>query len=151
MTPTKVLDGTAGALKAAHVAAYVYGRSSADWSALTRAGLAFLVERAKLGRTTSYTELNSALARRTGVQPFDFSRADERAAMGHFLGLIVDETFPRTGLMISAIVLYLDENDAGSGFYALATELGLLPPRASRDQKFDFWADQVKSVYQHYK
>ncbi len=71
--------------------------------------------------------------------------------MGHFLGLIVDETFPRTGLMISAIVLYLDENDAGSGFYALATELGLLPPRASRDQKFDFWADQVKSVYQHYK
>lgn len=128
-----------------------YGRTSGEWTSLTSACSAFLVERAKLGRTTSYTELNAALTRRTGLRPFDFSRADERAAMGHLLGLVVNETFPTTGLMLSAIVLYLDENDAGTGFYALATELKLLPSRATDAQKLDFWAGQVKAVYEHFQ
>lgn len=128
----------------------VYGRDDEDWNDLTRVGLAFLVTRAKLGRPTSYTELNTTLVQRTGLRPFDFSRADERAAVGHLLGLIVERTFPVTGLMISALVLYLGENDAGSGFYALATDLGLLPARASEDEKFDFWAAQVTALYAYY-
>jgi hypothetical protein len=128
----------------------VYGRVDEDWNDLTRAGLAFLIERAKLGRTTSYTELNTTLAQRTGLRPFDFSRADERAAMGHLLGLIVERVFPQTGLMISALVIYLGENDAGSGFYAFATDLGLLPARPSDDEKFDFWVSQVTALYAHY-
>jgi hypothetical protein len=128
----------------------VYGREDEDWNDLTRVGLGFLVERAKLGRPTSYTELNTTLTQRTGLRPFDFSRADERAAMGHLLGLIVERSFPLTGLMISALVMYLGENDAGSGFYVLATDLGLLPARASEDEKFDFWIGQVNGLYAHY-
>ena len=56
------------------------------WDQLADAGLAFLVERARLGKLTSYTELNATLERRTGLSGFDFGRADERAAMGHLLG-----------------------------------------------------------------
>jgi hypothetical protein len=132
------------------VAGDLWGRSADDWDALVRAGLAFLVEQAKLNRYTTYTELDAVLVRRTGLRGFDFNRDDDRAAMGHLLGAIVDATFPRTGLMISAIVLYLNENNAGTGFYALAKDLGLLPPHASETEKEEFWVSQVKAVYKHF-
>jgi len=35
----------------------------------------FLLERARLQKLTSYTELNATLVRRTGLPGFDFSRA----------------------------------------------------------------------------
>ena len=105
----------------------MYNRDEQAWDELTAAGLGFLIERARLERVTSYTELNAALVGRTGQAGFDFDNASERAAMGHLLGLIVGENLPETGLMISALVHYLDQNDAGPGFYSLAVELGLLP------------------------
>ena len=67
----------------------MYGRDDDTWSKLKEARRTFLIERARLNRTTSYTELNAALERRTGLQGFDFTHADERAAMGHLLYLIV--------------------------------------------------------------
>jgi hypothetical protein len=132
------------------VAVAFYGRDDLIWDELARVGLEFLVERARLGKLTSYTEFNATLVRRAGVPGFDFSRADERAAMGHLLYLIVELNRPVTGLMISALVSYLDANDAGSGFYGYAQELGLLPRNASAMQKLDFWARQVKALYEYY-
>lgn len=128
----------------------MYARDEQEWDQLATAGLAFLIERARLRKTTSYTELNATLTRRTHVRGFDFGRPDERAAMGHLLGLIVERNYPRTKLMISALVLYLDENDAGSGFYGLAQQLGLLRPGANKDEKLDFWQDQVKKLQTFY-
>ena len=104
----------------------MYGRD--DWDKLADAALAFLVERARLEMLTSYTELNASLERRTGLQGFDLARADERAATGHLLYLIVERNRPATKRMISALVTYLGANDADSGFYALAQELAGLPP-----------------------
>ena len=40
-----------------------FGRDHADWDLLAEAGEAFLIERARLGRLTSYTELNAVLER----------------------------------------------------------------------------------------
>ncbi len=54
----------------------MYGRDEGDWEQLADAGLAFLVERARLRKLTSYTELNATLVRRTGLPGFDFGRAD---------------------------------------------------------------------------
>jgi hypothetical protein len=88
--------------------------------------------------------------RRTGLPGFDFSRADERAAMGRLLYLIVELNRPATGLMISALVSYLDANDAGSGFYGYAQDLGMLPRNASAMQKLEFWAGQVKALHEYY-
>ena len=70
--------------------------------------------------------------------------------MGHLLGLAVERTLSHVGAMISAIVIYLNANDAGPGFYALAIELGMLPSRPSPRQKEAFWADQVGRVLAHY-
>ncbi len=53
-------------------------RSDATWYA----GEAFLIERARLGRLTSYTALNATLERRTGLCRFDFGLQADRAAMG---------------------------------------------------------------------
>jgi len=128
----------------------MYGRDQATWDRLCEAGLPFLIERARLERPTSYTELNTVLVRRTGTAGFDFERGDERAAMGYLLGLIVARNRPTTGLMISALVTYLDQNDAGPGFYTLARQLGLLPRGASSSAKFDFWLLQVKALYEYY-
>ncbi|MER5820926.1 hypothetical protein [Streptomyces mirabilis] len=131
-----------------------YGRADSEWDLLVDAGRDFLVERAKLGKVTSYTELNVTLARRTGYRTFDFERADERAAMGHLLGLIVEldqASAPSDPpLMLSALVNYLDTNDAGPGFYQLAKELQLLPMSASKDEKFSFWIKQMKQLYERY-
>lgn len=128
----------------------LYGRDDLAWDELARAGLEFLLERARLEKLTSYTELNATLIRRTGLPGFDFSRADERAAMGHLLYLIVELNRPETGLMISALVSYLDANDAGSGFYAYAQDLGMLQRNPSAMQKLEFWSGQVKVLYEYY-
>ena len=100
------------------------GRDEQEWDQLIQAGHQFLLERAKAQRTTAYTELNAVLHRRTGLREFDFSHTEERAAIGHLLGQIVArdrEQYPRQ--MISALVIYLNVNDAGSGFYQLAQDL----------------------------
>lgn len=128
----------------------LYGRDELVWDQLAEAGLAFLIERARSARLTSYTNLNITLIERTGLPGFDFSRADERAAMGHLLGLMVELNRPATNLMISALVCYLDANHPGSGFYTLAQELGVLSRQASAQQKLDFWVGQVRALHEYY-
>lgn len=148
-----VMKVAAGMKKAADTETMAFGRDQTDWDLLAEAGEAFLVERARLGRLTSYTELNATLERRTGLRRFDFGLQADRAAMGHLLGLIVVErNRPVTGLMISALVIYLDGNDAGSGFYKLAQDLGELPPGAlSSRVKEEFWVGQVKALHARYR
>jgi hypothetical protein len=53
-------------------------------------------------------------------------------------------------LPISALVTYLDANDAGTRFYAFAQELGELPRNASAQARLEFWVGQVNALYQHY-
>lgn len=127
-----------------------YGRRDEEWEELISTGRTFLEERARLEKTTSYTEMNAVLAKRTSVRAFDFEREDERAAMGNLLGSIVEETYPDTGVMLSALVQYLNQNDAGPGFFELAKSLRLLPPNADADGKLEFWSGQVKAVHAYY-
>ena len=112
------------------LACRAFGRDDEQWDELVRAGKIFLRERAELGRDTSYTEMSVTLARRTGYPAFDFSQQIERAGMGYLLGRIVQETYDEIGAMVSSLVIYLDANDAGPGFYQLAQEMGLLPRNA---------------------
>jgi hypothetical protein len=127
----------------------MYGRSDAAWDELASAGSTFLVERARLRTVTTYTETNSVPARRTGLPGFDFGQADERAAMGHLLGLIVARDYPESGLMISALVHYLGANDAGPGFHTLVQQLGLLPQGSSAAARLEFRIGQVNSLDLH--
>ncbi|GAB3169149.1 hypothetical protein FHX75_12661 [Micromonospora palomenae] len=128
----------------------LYGRDDETWERLATAGLDFLIERARIGDPTTYTELNATLVHRTGIPGFNFDREDERAAIGRLLGMIVERNYPTTGLMISALVRYLDANDAGPGFYALATQLGLLGRNPSKSAKMEFWVAQLRALHQYY-
>ena len=106
-----------------------YGRDQAEWDLLTRVGEQFLIERARLGRLTSYTGLNVPLERLAGLRPVDFGMQPRRAAMDSLFGLIVRErNRPVTHLMISALVIYLHDNVAGSGFDKLAHDLETFHP-----------------------
>ena len=64
----------------------IFGRDESEWDVLAAAGEEFLIERARLGRYTSYTELNarssgapasaaSTLNRRLSGLPWDTSSA----------------------------------------------------------------------------
>lgn len=127
-----------------------YGRDDSEWDDLVRVGQAFLVERARLRKVTSYTEMNTTLARRTGARPFDFEQDGERGAMGALLEAIGERNRPESGVMITALVNYLDENDAGPGFYVYAQRIGFLRKGATADERLDFWVSQVGAVHAHY-
>jgi hypothetical protein len=101
----------------------MYDRAETEWAALEAAGWDFLRDRARKPRPiTSYAEMSAVLARRTGQPPWDFELQADRAAMGEPLGPLADRSFAETkkrpggGLMISALYMYLDQNDVGPGF-----------------------------------
>ncbi|WP_255951134.1 hypothetical protein [Streptomyces odontomachi] len=127
-----------------------YGRPDSEWDELTDAGREFLIEVARRRAFTTYTDLNTALVQRTGCRPFDFAGPGGRAAIGHLLGLIVtrdQDLDPQDPpVMLSALVIYQGGNDAGTGFYQLAKELGLLSMGASKDERDVFWTEQVKRL-----
>ncbi len=126
-----------------------YGRTDKEWDALDQTGWEFLVSQALLQRTTSYTEMNTVLARRTGIREFDFDLDGERHAMGELLGQLSERSFGQARLLISVLVQYLNANDAGPGFYDLAQRKKLLRPHPSPDQKLTFWVEHVKAVCAH--
>jgi hypothetical protein len=51
--------------------------------------------------------------------------------------------------LISALVHYLGGKDAGTGFYAQALQLGLLPKDPTRPAKDEFGVSQVASVHRY--
>lgn len=127
-----------------------YGRSDEEWTTLAGATKAFLLERAALRLTTSYTELNTVLARRTHLARFDFDLDSERAALGELLGQVSEDTVVEAGgLLISALVQYLNANDAGPGFYVLARQRGLPVPGRLEDRQI-FWAGHVGALHDLY-
>jgi hypothetical protein len=121
----------------------MYGREDAEWQQLIAAGTQFLDECARSGRLTWYSEFNGELVERTGARAFDFALERDRAAVGHLLGQIVEHDFPTRGFMLSAVVKYSDTNDAGSGFYKLAQQMGLLKPGTDR---LMFWTEQLRGL-----
>jgi hypothetical protein len=46
---------------------------------------------------------------------------------------------------------YLNQNDAGSGFYKLAEPNGDLPKGSNEDQRLGFWTNEVKAIHDHYR
>lgn len=123
----------------------MYGRDDGEWADLVAATTEILDEVVSRRALTNYTDLNAELTRRTGLRGFDLADASERAAMGHLLGRVVAEDYPRRGFMLSAVVIYTGGNDPGTGFYALARQMGLMP--AAGGDKDTFWATQIGGLF----
>jgi hypothetical protein len=111
--------------------------------------LRFCRIKGRLRRVTKYSDVNSAIAR-CGHVPFDCGVESDRTAIGAVVGEVTQRAIGDTGVMLSSIVAYLDRNDAGPGFYALAVQLGLLANTATADDKLAFWSGQVGKVHDRY-
>lgn len=124
-----------------------------DWERWVEGIIEFLSERARLERQTSYTEVNAVVSRRWDLAPLDFDNPRDRSAMSHMLREVVIRFQQQSGtnLMLTSIVIYLNENGPGAGFYALAVELGLLRRGATADQQLEFWIERVTAVFDHFK
>src|SRR5258708_21899076 len=127
----------------------MFDRGDDEWNAIVTDTQAFLEDQARLRRVTSYTDVNTALAA-AGHKPFDFSTQRDRSAVGSVLGDVVNRTIGGTGVMLSAIVAYIDRNDAGPGFFSLAVQLGDLPSTATQDAKLLFRSTQVPTLHDLY-
>jgi hypothetical protein len=135
----------------------MYGRTEHEWQQLEQAGWDFLKERAAERRgdatddpTVSYSDANEELAARTGQPPFDFGQQADRAAMGYLLGRISrHRSWPGSRLLISALVRYQDEADAGPGFFNLARDVGLIHGPLSGLEQLEFWLRHVRQVQAH--
>jgi hypothetical protein len=134
----------------------MYGRTEVEWADLEAAGWDFLFSRARQPYpVTTYTEVNAVLAHRTGQPPWNFDLQKDRAAMGELLGRLANRSCAETkdhpggGLMISALCMYLDQNEVGRGFYGKAVKLQLIPSeRLPTDVKDAFWIKQMNGVAQ---
>lgn len=115
----------------------MFGRSDDEWDILLDNAITILKKEAGRRGMTSYSKLNTELVRQTGQPAFEFSLERDRTAMGRLLGRVVEQTRAENGGMLSALVTYIDGTDPGPGFFKLATHLGLLPPSATKEDKFD--------------
>jgi hypothetical protein len=89
-------------------------------------------------------------AARTGLPKFDFDQQADRAAMGYLLGRISrNRSWPAARLLISALVRYQGEADAGPGFFNLARDVGLIHGPLSDLQRLEFWLRHVRQVQAH--
>ncbi|WP_218105335.1 hypothetical protein [Micromonospora rhizosphaerae] len=52
---------------------------------------------------------------------------------------------------MSALVIYLDANDAGPGFYQLARDMGLLHKGAWKQAREALWIQQVRGTFDHFR
>lgn len=125
-------------------------RTPDQWQELVDAATKSLTRTARLKRLSNYTDLNRDIAAQTGQTAFDFSSPEGRNAMGQILADVVEETYSDKGVMLSALVPYVDSNRPGGGFYHLAVNMGLLDKDASAEEKEEFWYTQVKKVYEAY-
>lgn len=126
------------------------GRTPDQWQQLVATAIKSLSRTARLKRLSSYTDLNRDIAAQTGQPGFDFTSPEGRNAMGNLLADVVQETYPDRGVMLSALVPYVDANRPGGGFYSLAASLGLLDRNASAEEKEAFWYSHVEDVYEAY-
>jgi len=126
-------------------------RGGVPWVDLVSAATEVLAKVAKRQSMISYKELSSELSRKTGAVPFDFEVAHERSEFGKLLGEVVQNTFERSGHIISSIVIYQHTNEPGPGFYSLAERMRLLRSGASSQERLAFWTGEVSAVHDFYR
>ncbi|MCL5111112.1 MAG: hypothetical protein M1401_20030 [Chloroflexi bacterium] len=95
------------------------------------------------------TARNQSLVNYGEIAPLaglDLDSQEDRNTLGRLLGEISTFEHSQRRPMLSAVVVYLDANAPGPGFYKLARELGLL---AGHDpvSELEFYIRELRSVY----
>ncbi|MCC3296825.1 hypothetical protein [Arthrobacter caoxuetaonis] len=129
----------------------MFGRTEVEWQQLQQAAETYLTSVARSRGMTDYSQLNRELTRATGQAPFDFSREADRTAVGRLLGEVSRRSHLEHGVMLSALVTHKNSTNEGAGFYKLAAELGVMPPKPTSDQKLQVMIEQVNKVHATYR
>ena len=124
-----------------------HGRDDLEWEQLRHAAADEMRELARRRDLTTYGALNTRLAEVTGWPVFDLETEGGRHALGQLLGDVTREDYPTSGVLLSALCTHKGGNDVGGGFFELATQLGLLPPRSSKERHDELWVSSVSAVY----
>ena len=108
---------------------------------------------AAVGRTAkdfiTYSQLVEGvtfrLANVASGEPFEIREWTclDRAIIGSFLGKIAAESYQRGQFLASALVIGVESNGPGEGFYTLAEEVELLRS-SSETSRLRFWLEQVR-------
>lgn len=123
----------------------LYGYAPAQWDLMVEAGYAYLAEVAGRQVTTSYPEFCAQLFDRAGLRV-----EIQDAALGGLLADIARRSRAEKQVILPAVLVSAESGQPGGGFFAYAQEVGLLPKKAGQDDKFMFWAGQVKAVFAAY-
>ncbi|WP_422390224.1 hypothetical protein [Arthrobacter sp. N1] len=129
-----------------------HGRTDDAWQSMMEAARSLMVHTARRQELITYSELNRQVAEDAGTVPFDFSQDAERNALGTLLADVVKDDLLHSRFMLSSVAALAElERGPGSGFYALAEHLGHLEAGASKERRYEFWAEQLKLTHDHYK
>ena len=125
-----------------------------EWDARVASCKALVERHATVGRQTvlTYSEVNLHVAADTDLAPFDFTTDLGRAQLGQMLGLVSAASQEERGVMLTAIVGYLDPlvGQLGGGFFDMAVKLHRLPAHPSLAQREAFWMAEVQRVFEVY-
>jgi hypothetical protein len=128
-----------------------HGRSDEDWFLMMEAARNIMVHTARRQAWILYSDLNREVSEDAGTPPFDFSRDADRNALGTLLADVVKADLLHSRFMVSSVVKLAASDGPGEGFYTLAEHLDHLEPGASRNRKFEVWAEQLTLTHDHYR
>lgn len=129
-----------------------YNRTEEEWEQLITTATQVLLEQGRRHNPTiAYSALNELLEERTGQAKWDFSRQQDRDAIGALLADVNDRTLPDIQaemgrkVLLSALVWHKDSPDLGKGFYDYARAQGMLDGR-TREAKDIFLVQQLRDI-----
>ena len=99
-----------------------------------------LKEIARAKTTTNYSEI-------APLANLDMASQDHRERMRLLLYEINRYEHEMGHPLLSAVVIYLDGNSPGHGFFTCARELGVYKGRRSPADEITFWVSELKRVY----
>lgn len=117
------------------------------WDEVRDTVLAVLKDVGRRRMTISYGDL---VARVGGEKGQRFDRPNS-SALTRMLGQInsAEPIYHNEPLMISAVVVHVDDRNPGSGSFVAAEELGFAVPKDGIEQR-NFWAQQLERVWGAY-
>lgn len=80
------------------------------------------------------------------VVGLDMSEADDRDEIGRLLDEISEHEHQQGAPLLSAIVIHVDDNIPGNGFFSLAQRLG----RFTGNDRLRFWLEELRAVHDHW-
>lgn len=99
-----------------------------------------LCEIARLGRVTRYSEISPIIGLNMG-------NPDHRDQMSALLDEISRHEHSQGRPLLSAVVIHMDDNVPGNGFFTLASDLGLFHGR----DRFMYFVEELRRVHDQWR